>query len=69
MLIGANTMTTLTIQINCDNDAFSESPETEVKRILETVVDNLSIYSFDDIPVLRDYNGNSVGFMEVTDDE
>lgn len=58
-----------TLEITCGNDAFEESAEHEVSRIL----DDLShrIYRgerFDRVPLL-DLNGNRVGFAQFTEDE
>lgn len=56
-------MTTFTLKINCDNDAFVESRADEVANILRQLVDALtSPVSCDiDTYTLRDSNGNAVG--------
>ena len=59
----------VTIKINCDNAAFfDEGPSFEVARILRELADKQEGnphfsdgYSSD----IRDYNGNSVGYLSV----
>lgn len=51
------------IEINVNgNDAFTESPELEVARILEDLAKNIRANGLIDCKsVLKDYNGNTVG--------
>ena len=53
----------LTIQIKCDNAAFDYRAEDEISRILEDLADKLQQQSVEDMPVIRDINGNTVGEM------
>lgn len=59
----------VTIEIQCDNTAFTYESGTEVYRILTS----LDIYARDllpdeDIP-LHDINGNKVGWLMVSDEQ
>ncbi len=56
-------MTTLNLTIHTNNDAFNESRNDEVARILEDTARRLrhEAYSFGNAIVLRDINGNTVG--------
>lgn len=50
---------------NLDNDAFSESKEKEVARILRQLATDLENKSFKGVSsTLLDANGNTVGFIE-----
>jgi hypothetical protein len=58
---------TINININMDNDAFgtnSTDRAEEVKRILKVAMNKFE--GSDDI-ILRDYNGNKVGTLTVTE--
>lgn len=55
-------MSTLTITIDLDNDAFKPDYTVEVKRIL-------AITSLTDGKSLYDYNGNRVGKVTITGDD
>lgn len=56
----------VTITIQCDNAAFEGEPlGVETARILERLAKEL--YSVSDGYRLRDYNGNTVGTVKVTD--
>jgi hypothetical protein len=60
----------ITIEINTENDAFFENETPEVIRILENVVDNLKndLYRTTGEYNLRDYNGNTVGTLNIKED-
>lgn len=57
---------TVTITINCDNDAFDNDPTWEVARILRDTANKVegsgTMRGFN----LRDRNGNTVGKVAVT---
>jgi hypothetical protein len=61
----------ITITINCDNDAFGDSPEecaAEVNAILRRLQRHPaqgSYYLVGDSGPVRDSNGNTVGFLTV----
>ena len=55
------------IEIECNNDAFSEYPQLEVKRILEQIGEQLSICcDVGEMSHLQlfDINGNKVGIVQ-----
>ena len=52
------------VKINTANEAFSQSPETEIARILRVIVDKLD--SGRDGGTCVDINGNIVGSWEIT---
>lgn len=54
-------MSTITIKIDTDNDAFSEYPEQEVARILNELAEGIANGKIDDSTTIRDINGNTVG--------
>lgn len=58
----------VTIKIQCDNAAFSDSPEPEVARILLELADDLAFHSLIamDGQALHDFNGNTVGTITVS---
>ena len=53
----------ITIDIQCDNEAFTDVPEQEVVRILKKLAEKLT-YGLSDTN-LKDINGNTVGNMYV----
>lgn len=53
----------LKLEITCDNLAFEDNPNEEIKRILLTLVEKLETGDFDIVPLCDD-NGNRVGFAE-----
>lgn len=56
------------VSIEMDNDAFVDSAEFEVARILLFVRDYISRNGLMDSPLrLHDYNGNDVGSAKVED--
>lgn len=50
-----------TIEINCDNAAFSDCAGDEIARILRELADEIELDSEPDSCILRDVNGNRVG--------
>jgi hypothetical protein len=65
----------LTIEIQCDNDAFYPEPGPEVARILSNLADRIRLEvargghgDLDAYCPLMDYNGNRVGSATVTED-
>lgn len=52
----------LTLTIEANNDAFHDSKEQEVARILRELADKIE--SGADEVILRDINGNRVGIAE-----
>jgi len=56
-------MSEILIRINTDNAAF-RNKESEIKRILNKVKDNLDIIIDGEIFNLRDINGNRVGIAK-----
>jgi hypothetical protein len=58
----------LKITINMDNDAFVGRPKTEIKRIINGLLNStkLSEISFGNSKTLMDINGNSVGKAEIS---
>lgn len=57
-------MSTLTITINLDNEAFDSYPGDEVGRILTRYAQSISVLSDLD-KTLKDINGNTVGSATV----
>jgi len=57
-------MERITITLETGNDAFYESPTTEIRRILRDLADH--VYDEGEWPeVLRDINGNVCGSVKV----
>jgi len=56
------------LDVECDNDAFSDDPTAEVARILRGLAQRLTGASPDESFPLRDMNGNGVGSAEFTKD-
>lgn len=56
----------ITIKLNCDNAAFSEIPEIEIHRILTALADSIDEKGIQE-QQLRNFNGNIVGKMEVSE--
>lgn len=56
-------MKTITIQFDLDNDAFFNSEEQEVKRILLKLITRLECLNFKESETLpiKDINGNTIG--------
>jgi hypothetical protein len=57
------------IEIECENQAFDESPGTEVARILHHIATQVLDDDFRDAPSgekIRDNNGNLVGYWHIT---
>ncbi len=54
------------IKINIDtaNAAFHETPPQEIVRILRGVVHDIERHGYPHTAVLRDINGNKVGFID-----
>lgn len=53
---------------NTDNAAFGETQEdliVEVKRILQNITNNLDNMLEDNFHIIRDINGNNVGYIIV----
>lgn len=69
-----HTMATLSITIEMDNDSFYENEVAEVKRILAGAVERLESLGVNharhgetqNLFNLRDYNGNTVGSVDVS---
>jgi len=59
-------MQKITITIETENAAFDPDPEVEVARILKDLATKLDRSELPD--ELRDYNGNKVGTVEVTEE-
>lgn len=67
-------MATLSITIEMDNDSFYENEVAEVKRILAGAVERLESLGVNharhgetqNLFNLRDYNGNTVGSVDVS---
>ncbi len=59
----------VTIQIQCDNDAFSDYPEGEIARILTEAARKILTPEGQDGFRLRDANGNHVGALSIQDDK
>ncbi len=57
-----------TLEFDCDNAAFDDQPEVETARILRKVADGIESGAIEDRHVIRDINGNNIGFVEVEDD-
>lgn len=57
------------ITIDMDNDAFAQSPETEIVRILQDVRERIETGDADSLAKmrLRDMNGNNVGEAKFTE--
>ena len=53
-------MKRVTIVIDTENEAFEESPQLEVFRILQRIIDEDLL---EDTGVLRDINGNKTGVV------
>ena len=61
-----------TLQINMDNAAFGERPATELARILRSMaqdVDGHCLQYAGDAAFAIDINGNSVGKLEIIEDD
>jgi hypothetical protein len=56
------------LDVNCDNEAFTDDPTAEVARILRGLSQRLEGASPDESFPLRDLNGNGVGSAEFTKD-
>jgi hypothetical protein len=52
------------IQIACDNAAFAPDPQFEVAQILSKLAEKLESGNYTDV-LLRDSNGNTVGFAQM----
>lgn len=62
-------MTTFSLTIEMDNDAFGEYPEEELQRLLSKARQQVGLGALaGDTGTLMDINGNSVGTWEVTDE-
>jgi hypothetical protein len=67
-------MTTLVIDIECNNDAFFDAdgepnPNPEIARILRHLAKRFATCSSDDYPsTVHDANGNKVGTVQFMDD-
>ena len=61
-------MSTLTLTIKLDNEAFQGNTVAEVNRILRTYVTFNSLAETVQERTLLDVNGNKVGKAEVTDE-
>lgn len=60
-----------TITVRMDNAAFDPDAGAELARILRDLADNICdrvLFRVDDADNLRDYNGNTVGQIEFTED-
>lgn len=63
-------MTTLTIKLNLDNDAFQDlNGQNEVARILNQYANHVTEWGVGSIRHLRDVNGNTVGVATLTQQE
>lgn len=57
----------ITVNIyDLDSDAFEESPEVEIGRILRELAQLIEDQGLDDIPPLEDINGNVVGDVSLS---
>jgi hypothetical protein len=56
----------VTIEIKCDNEAFTDNEEAEVARILHRAAERLFVGGLLGF-VLLDMNGNTCGSVTVTD--
>lgn len=54
------------IEISTDNAAFESCPDIEVYQIIKEAIDNVEFTGDEDRITLRDYNGNKVGFFDIT---
>ncbi|MDJ1139615.1 hypothetical protein [Marinicella marina] len=54
------------IELNTDNSAFDFDPLFEVKRAIEKALDYTSVVD-PDYRTIKDYNGNTIGKIEVTE--
>jgi hypothetical protein len=57
----------LVIEVNMDNDAFKDSPEKELDRILQEVGNSI-YWNGDVLGNCFDINGNRVGHWEIEPD-
>ena len=56
------------LEIDCGNDAFTNDPETEIKRILQTeIMDKRMMPAWGCTTLLHDINGNRVGVARFID--
>ena len=60
---------TLRLLLDTDNAAFGDAPETEIARIFRSAADAIEQEGAEPgrIYRLRDYNGNMVGHIDITD--
>lgn len=56
---------TFTVAFSCDNGAFEDCLESEIRRILERTAGEVSDYT--GVGPVRDSNGNRVGFWSIED--
>lgn len=62
-------MSTVTITIKTGNAAFQDGPAgLEIARILRAIADNFERTEGNDVKEPRDYNGNVVGSVVVTNE-
>lgn len=57
----------LNIEINLDNDAFTDNTGEEVTRILRRLIKNFELSKLENeyLINLRDINGNTVGYAKI----
>jgi len=53
-------MATFKLEINTDNDAFGDSPELELSRLLDELAEEVAEDQREEY-IIRDDNGNTVG--------
>ena len=55
-----------TIEVEMNNAAFGDAPTLELARILRKLADDIEqSRELRDLPLLRDINGNTVGWIDV----
>lgn len=54
------------LEINCDNEAFSQFPTTEIARILKCIAEKYEAGEGGIVETIRDVNGNAVGTARLT---
>ena len=55
----------ISIYINCDNASFCDIPEIEVSRILSELAEDIEYCGVKERK-LMDFNGNEVGYLEIS---
>jgi hypothetical protein len=60
------TMAIIRIEIETENEAFTDDMGAEVGRILTKLAGDFRVHGEPSSPRLRDYNGNTVGKVSVS---